>query len=413
MGQNTLGTLGQQSQQQQIYDQLNSDPSRKRAHSYKTALQHLSLCGQNIKVEIHCKHCEEEHRENSILDKKIIRRTCGLRYCNHLHCQITRYARIFESLRSISRLKNLRKMWHYALGFEPIDIIQFQEKRKLFEKVFTSFQKRITKRLAIFGLHKIQAFKFLDFAREKDGRYYMHYHFLAIPYKPGDQRIIMKIFQDQRKKSIKKYGIPFHCQFFGNKSKLNLLSYMAKRCSGLYKPEEKPTDFIKGSINKLRDQILNHEFMILPDFLDFQEYFDLLYKKRLYATIGGMPYGSIVVDNISGVEGYKCPFHGSLDRKEIRMRFIEPDPPDPGSRGVEIEVIRIDSHICGSCGLEFSSQEHQDKTPWNASRDPESKLCPYCYYKGTKEYRQEKRIEAFDLWMRSRIRPINLNSLFE
>ena len=260
------------------FAKLNSDSHRKKTYRYETALKHLSTCGRIIKVEIHCKQCEQEHQENILIDKLLIKQTCGLRYCNNLHCQITRYARIFNSLRKINRLKNLRKLWHFVIGFEPIDIIYFKEKRKEFDKIIALYFNRINKQLKKFGIPKIQAFKFLDFAKEQDNKYFMHYHFLAIPFKLQNQRIIMKIFQEQRKKLLHKSL--FHTQFFGNKSKLNLFSYMAKRCAGLYKPSETPQDYIKGTIGKLKQQILNNEYMRLSDFLLFEDYFNLFYKDR-------------------------------------------------------------------------------------------------------------------------------------
>jgi len=385
------------------FAKLNSN--RKKTYRYKSTLKHLSTCGRIIKVEIHCKQCEQEQKKDVIIDKIFIKQTCGIRYCNHLHCQLTRYARIFESLKKINRLKNLRKLWHFVIGFEPIDIIYFKEKRKEFDKIIALYFNRINEQLKKLGITKIQAFKFLDFAKEQNNKYFMHYHFLAIPFKSESQRDIMQIFQDERKKLLNK--IPFHTQFFGNKSKLNLFSYMAKRCTGLYRPIETPQDYVRGKIGKFKQQILNNEYMRLSDFMLFDDFYNLFYKRRLYSTIGGLPYGSILVCNDMMPEGFRCALHGVLQRNQIKMRFIQPPPPEMAQEPLKITSEHLDSYICESCGIEFSEKDIRLHTIFLETfkgfiRDPEKKLCPYCYYKGTAEYRFEQKQIAFENYLESK-----------
>jgi len=299
---------------------LNKDPKRKKHYSYSLFLDNLSYCGLQMKVTCTCKKCLAEKRQDPTSNKNYIKQTCGNRYCNHIHCQLTRFARIYTSLRSIKRIKDLRKMWHFSIGFSYIDIIYFKEKRKEFDKIIAAFFRRVNKRLNKAGITKIQAFKFLDFTKSPDSTYFMHYHFLAIPYNFQQQRKIMRIFQEEKQN--------FHLEVFGNKNKLDVLAYMAKRTAGLFKEKDDPIDFKRCSLTKLKDQIESGKFMLFSDFLDPELFFTLFHKQRLYAVVGGMPYGTILVYSNTIQEPFICPFHGILARKDYKMEFDTKKPPD-------------------------------------------------------------------------------------
>ena len=81
----------------------------------------LSLCGRFATKNFYCKK-ETEH----LIKTTHLKFYCEIRYCDHPDCLVQRFKRQIETFQDIDRLKSLRKLWHFAIGFEPISELDFK-----------------------------------------------------------------------------------------------------------------------------------------------------------------------------------------------------------------------------------------------------------------------------------------------
>lgn len=305
----------------------------------KRIKDNISNCGKWLSFYFYCKKCEEERKieyKNEIplnaivqpLDMKRIQSFCGIRYCSNVGCITDRYSKIYTQLKNNKRIQGLKKMLHFAIGFEKINLDEFDIKRLRFERVIHTYIKRLKK----VGVN-IQAFKVLDISRGKrskslDGKYFVHYHFVAIPFKHDFN--LYEVLQRERMLQMtkQKIKVPFHVQMFGLKKKESLLSYISLRSVGLYKSYEFKKDS-KFEPKMLREQIENGEFMLLKDMFSLEDYMRLFFGRRFFATVGGLPYGSKVGRNLSGFLPDACEFHGDLAENDVRVEVRVEGVPDP------------------------------------------------------------------------------------
>lgn len=334
----------------------------------------LKVCGNLLTHNYYCKQCEGAGNPESLLAFRKEIHTCDIRYCDKNDCIIHRFAETFNSLLKTPRIQNLRTLHHFAIGFEKISEFDFKNNfdkiKKKHEYVMNNFFKRLRK----IGI-KIQGYKVLDISKGKrtsewDHKYYVHYHFAAIPFKKADVREITTKIQAVRKDMIEKQKvkIPFHYQSFKLKEKESVLAYLACRCIGLYKPfEEKEVDYDIYAKISLRDSLEKNLFMKLNSLLNHEQYLKYFFGSRHLSNVGNyyfcfgcqkeiplktykkneikicpkckskdvvlaflrdIRYGSNTADNIIWV---CCKFHGRMlsnDLDKIRHEiFIDGRPP--------------------------------------------------------------------------------------
>lgn len=299
----------------------------------------LSRCGMRAKKEFYCK--KPEHRGKRLLkDTPYEYFRCEIRYCSRLKCLVQRFARQIETLNDIERFWNLKKLWHFAIGFEPIPELEFKRNFSKYNKRFQYVLNKYFEKLRKGGLN-IEAVRVLDFSFKKEGFVYMHFHFGAVP--PKHLNLVLHKMQNVRKDMNKRMKIktPFHMQTFfkkdgGHPSKEGVLSYLSIRASGMYKYDN--TDFFvyDPKISKLIDSIKQKRYIFLNDVITEEEYLRSFYNKPFFVTIGGLPrpspHGSNITDGIPRI----CPCCGELDRKDVRICIIfeetktnkPPPPPD-------------------------------------------------------------------------------------
>jgi len=357
---------------------------------------HLKECGSLAHKKWYCKECEADGMSpnEAFLREDKIYQECGIRYCKRHKCILTRFAIQLESLKGIKRLQNLRMLEHFVIGFETIyleDFISnFAELKKQQERVLNSYFLKLRKK----GF-KVQAFKVLDFTSSKVKQFklkilrdelntfqgekiiywtteneafkklirfdyknlgivertkvYMHYHIIAIPGKSNLKRSFMITSQQIRKDILKRQRvkIPFHIQFFGLKKKENLFSYLTLRAVGLYKFDDaKEKNYKINSIRKLTDLLKQKKFMYLQDIMSVEDYHKNFYNHRHFTTIGGLPYGSIIMDNVLSKFPNFCKIHGTLTRNQVRMEIIPeviPPPPPPSLNYPKIETLCLNN----------------------------------------------------------------------
>jgi hypothetical protein len=234
-----------------------------------------------------------------------------MRYCFEVDCIIERFASMMETFHSINRLRKIRKLWHFVIGFPPIPIEEFKtnfnEYKKKMEYALNSYWAKLKK----YNNIQIQAIRVLDYSFEKEGYIYPHYYYGAIPIATNKRRETMIKIQNRRKETIRRGRaiLDFHFQSFGYKKKEAIFAYLAKRSAGLYKHDEgkNSKDWNSGK-GKLRKDIEAGKYFGLKDFLTLKEYIAMFYKKRHYATVGGLPHGSIPTDSIDNELPEICPF---------------------------------------------------------------------------------------------------------
>ncbi|GAG54906.1 unnamed protein product, partial [marine sediment metagenome] len=107
---------------------------------------HLETCGITCKLEAHCKRCIDEGNSEHLVKviKKFIK-TCGIRYCIKPKCVSERFSRVVNKLKNARRTKNLRKMYHFVIGFPKIYAKDFKQEMKKQTKVLNSFNKALRK----------------------------------------------------------------------------------------------------------------------------------------------------------------------------------------------------------------------------------------------------------------------------
>lgn len=350
-------------------------------------MQNLSDCGKFFTFDLHCKKCEsevsvvqdfsqpntfkkvsqaqvEEARKKSFLKTVKVRKLCSIRYCDNVECVVDRFARTMEQLESIERLKPLRSLFHFSIGFPKIIIEDFPAKRKDFERVLHDFFAELRKAgitNSIIVMKKtlkekkvLQGIKILDISKGKnkgvwDGLYFVHYHIMLIPFSREDTRGLYDKIQAVRAEvmSRQRNKIPFHVQIYGNKKKEAMFSYIALRSNGMYKPfESRKEEYFEAE--DLRTQIKAGKFMFLKQIFSVEKFIELFYNRRFFSTLGGLPYGSRSPHNVSQLFDCKCRFHGDLTRFDLILR-IEPcedekKPPD-GLKSVQDGEVFVDEKV--------------------------------------------------------------------
>lgn len=291
----------------------------------------LSSCGQWAKNMFSHKACGTE------LKTTYTKFYCTVRYCKHTECIVKRYAETLEEFKSIDRLKGskgneLRKLWHFVIGFPHISMYDFQNNWKAIKKDLEYRMNKLWRRLKNRGV-VIEAIKALDFSFEhKDGTVYPHYHFGGIPPKTGQGSQILHIINEEIAKLIKSSKKPSQLVFtsFKNKKKEAILAYLAKRATGLYTWDERPNKEYNAGKGKLRKDIESGKYYGLADFLTIKQYFDNFYGARHYATVGGLPRGSTLTSILEGELPDYCPIcKCDLERDDLSvettMNVVPPD----------------------------------------------------------------------------------------
>jgi len=301
----------------------------------------LSLCGNFITTNYYCKQCEAVGENESLLAVKKEIHTCGIRYCSKVNCILQRFSDTINSLKSIKRFKGLRTLHHFSIGFPKVSEKDFNENfdkiKKKQEYVLNKlFRKLRSKKIFVNG------YKVLDISKGEnkgdwDHQYFMHYHFIAIPFSRKDVSAITLSIKEVEKKLNKrkqKETPSFHYQSFGLKDKDCLFAYVSLRAIGCYKKYEgfKPNYNINEE-KKLRNSLEQGKFMYLDELITPEQYLRFFFNKRHLSKVGDLPpfrYSSIIADNSVSLD---CIRHGKLpvnDRKLIRIEiFIDPNPPPP------------------------------------------------------------------------------------
>jgi len=305
----------------------------------------LSVCGHYVTHNYHCRQCEEEGRGNSLLAFKREIHTCGIRFCSKPDCITTRFADTYNAISQVKRFEGLRVLHHFSIGFEKITEEDFKNNfdkiKKQHERVLNSFLTKLRK-----AEINIQAYRVLDISKGKrqevwDRKYYIHYHFIALPFKHADSRTNLAKIQFIRKQMLSRQRkrMPFHFQSFGLKKKEALYSYLALRSIGLYKKfEAREKDYNIYEARNLRNSLEEGKFMPLNELVDEEHYLKYFFGRRHLNSVGGLPlirYGSNTADNLAFIT---CKYHGTFfsnDISKVRHEFIidlkPPDPPPLGS----------------------------------------------------------------------------------
>ena len=343
----------------------------------------LKLCSNVfVKETHHCKQCEEhnkscsslEHHDTIIKEPKITPYYCGVRYCSNVNDKVYQFSEMIEELKSIKRLKDLKRLEHFAIGFSAISLEEyrtdFTRHKKRYEQILNVYFEKLRKKNVI-----IQAIRVLDFSYATKNMVYPHFHFVAIPFKNNDKRRMMMVMQETRKKMISsmKNKKDFHVQFFQRGSKTGLFSYVALRSIGLYKPEK--TEKFEYKITKkatLKESILSNKYFMLKDVISLQIYMKDFYNKRHYVTIGGLPYGSIITDNVL----YECKYHGVLDRKSVRVeremvKNIEEKEPPPDEVRLNVQMTKIGRDVSRPFNEEIPDEYYEAHGSCFESHNPD------------------------------------------
>lgn len=309
--------------------------------------EHLEHCGEVVKRNWYCKHCESERNPEALLRvDKAIRLDCQMRYCSNPQCVNTRFARILEVLKSVSRIKDLRRMFHFSIGFPKIDIQDFKKEVKEQRRNINSYFAKLRKK-GVF----INGFQVLDISRgvvikEWDGKYYVHYHIVAIPFRNSEVRknmILMKQVEKEMKLK-QKTKCPFFVKIYGIKNKEALLSYISIRAVGLYKSQESKEKFYSREAKRLTESIEKNKFMFLNQIVDIKTYVSSFYNRRMFSILGKeikLPKGSIILDNIVPKYPCECLKHGHLTRKDVRCEIVRPNKPEPPPEVLNIEIVKV------------------------------------------------------------------------
>lgn len=348
--------------------------------------QKFNDCGKDGIIRAFCK-LDHNGKGEKLMKTKKIKFHCGIRFCSKTECKIESFARTLEDFNSIPQLKGLRNLWHCTIGFQLLETYDFRENFSKYKKRHELLMGSLFKKVKKKGID-LKGIRVLDFSFTKtsDGSVYVHYHFGIIPVKHF--RKSLQTIKSVEKDLIKNMKIktPFHFQSFGYKNKNAILSYLAKRCIGLYKfDESKNLNYSDNTKGKLKRDIENKVYFMLKDVLTPEQYVRHFYKKRHYVTFGGLPHGSIPTDNSFYNDPIICKQHGLLEKTNIRFELeIDPRPPDPPSmtESVNFEVVYLGSpqNECRECGLNVHKEEFNFKT----------QSCRLCFYKTTSKGKQEK-----------------------
>jgi len=321
-----------------IFDFPRIDP-RVEALDYK-----LSLCGQFATKNFYCEKSGVEHLLKSTHSPFF----CEIRYCSRPECLVQRFKRQLQTFQDIQRFHGLKKLWHFAIGFEPVSEIEFKKNFTKYKKRFEYVLNRYFGNLRKKGVNP-QAVRVLDFSFKTEGMVYLHYHFGAIPL-PGNRiSPSLKLMQETRIRMISRMKIKtnFHLQSFGLASKTGVLSYLSIRASGMYK-----YDMIKNprykhlKIGNLKESIKLEKYLFLNQILTKEEYLQSFYNKSHFLTIGGLPRPPPHGSNITDTMPLFCEQHGALERSDIRIEVLFDQnilkPPSPSVNYSKIEKIDVE-----------------------------------------------------------------------
>jgi len=288
----------------------------------------------------------------SIASPEPHRLTCSLRYCKDPNCV---QARINKN---IARLEDYRiyskKLIHFEIGFPYVKRLNKQNKW-LSEAIMRKFT-MLMKKLGT----PINALRIFD-VNEKEGHYFMHYHFAQMPVK--DYMQFAKNCQIAREKLEREQGLLFAVHLEGWRPKQSLFSYFAKRMAGVY------GDVEKGNR------------MFLADMFSLNEYAQGFFNVRSFVIIGWFPsrrLGNVL--NVVLSRPLECPFCHSHKLKLVPEHSIKP-PLDK---------------LCPECGLSVSPDDYSFETG----------LCRWCAEKLTPEYKMSKLREKFDNFLNANSKPM-------
>jgi len=308
----------------------------------------LCQCGKFAIKTFYCKKGEQEH---FLSKSKPMPFHCEIRYCGRPDCLVQRFKRQLETFEDIKRLEGLNKLWHFAIGFEPVTELEFKknfsERKKILEKTMRNYFHKLVKK----GVN-IDAIRVMDFSFVKEGYVYQHYHFGAIPKKSHDVRKTMLVMQQVRKDMIKRMRnkVPFHLQIFGMASKKAVFSYLAIRASGMYKYEMTKNPKYKHVQSNLKESIEKEKYLLLNQVLTKEEYLRSFYGKRAFEVVGSLERPPLHGSNITDGCPSSCPIHGELDRCDVRVEIefvdspvvlVNPPPPPRFDDKISVEIVRI------------------------------------------------------------------------
>ena len=350
-----------------LFDKKEQSRIQQESNQYKLIKfqQKLNLCGHTIIKEYRCKQCEDEGHTENLLAFTKGRHDCKIRFCSKPDCVCQRFAEVLDSLESIKRFENLRTLHHFVMGFPKISKYDFENNfdkiKKEQERVMNTFMKKCRNA----GVN-IEGYRVLDISKGKkkefvewDKKYYIHHHFVAIPFKKSDSSINLTKIHMIRKQMLKRQRkkMPFHFQSFGLINKKSLLSYISLRAIGLYKNYEPDTEIYKFyTPRNLRKSIKEGKFLLLNELINEEQYLKYFFQHRHLNKIGDLPtlrYGSTRGDNITFVY---CKRHGKLDahdREVVSVSVeINPDPPPDG-----ISLGRHEIYIVNASKIEKINKE--------------------------------------------------------
>lgn len=237
-----------------------------------------------------CSDCQQVQEQS-----KPYRLTCSMRYCKDLHCV---KSRIWKNKLRLHNLKiSSKRLIHLVIGFPYVNRLN-----KALKTAQESILRQITKEMKRLGT-PLNAIRIFDIS-EKEGEYYLHYHFALLPSK--DYMKFKQNFDQVRKK----YKVIV--RMIGWRPIKSLFNYFAQRMAGQYGHKATGTDFY------------------LSDIMSVKEYVQNFFNIRSYNLIGDFPRakrGNLVNIFLSRPE--KCAYCGSTRLRLLPESYIQTlgDPP--------------------------------------------------------------------------------------
>ena len=244
-----------------------------------------------------------------VQDSRPYKLTCGLRYCTNPDCVASRIRK--NKIRLHNYKIYSKRLIHFVVGFPYVPRLHLGFK-KYQEMVLRAFSREM-KRLGT----PINALRVFD-VREKEGHYFMHYHFAQMPVK--DYMHFVANSRRAQDKITEKYKLPFTTHFIGWREKRGLFSYFAKRMAGVYGHVEDNTR------------------QFLKDMISLREYARGFFNVRSFVIIGNFPRqsrGNVL--NILLSKPHACQFCGSNHLIMRPEAYLDPPPPQTSSN-CDLEV---------------------------------------------------------------------------
>ena len=283
-----------------------------------------------------CKSCGE------IVSDERHKLTCGLRYCANPLCVGNRIKKNILRLESANVFSS--RLIHFEISFPYVANLH-KEFKNYFEKVQRTFFREMKK----LGT-PVNALRIFDL-KEKDGKYFYHFHFAQMPVK--DYMLFVKNVRRARAITQLRENMPLVVHFEGWRPKKSLFGYFAKRMAGVYGDET------RGNVQ------------YLADFISADDYANNFYNVRTYSIIGDFPRprrGNVL--NVSPVSVKECPYCHSHSIRLVPEEMILDPPP----------------RTCKKCGLQV----------WPRDYNFELELCKFCAEQETAEGKMKKRQEQFN-----------------